>query len=206
VLRNRRLWPLLPLSFSGYAVLITVRGLWAGPYLADSLDLGPVARGNVLLGMSCATILRTLGYGLIERHLGRRRPVILGSTGAALALVLLAVAPTTSPIAAATLLAALGALGATYPLIMAQGRQFLADHEIGRGLTLLNGSCFIGAAFVQAGSGVVIVAGSTSLEAQHSGYALLFLTLALLLAASIAVFRRSSDVRPYAAANRMEGK
>lgn len=206
VLRNRWLWPILPLSFSGYAVLITVRGLWAGPYLADAFGLGPVGRGNVLLGMSCATILGTLGYGLIERRLGRRRPVIVGSTGVALALVLLALGPITSPIVAAALLAALGALGATYPLIMAQGRQFLADHEVGRGLTFLNGICFIGAASVQAGSGLVIAVGGTSPEEQSSGYTLLFLALALLLTTSIAVFCRSSDVRPHAAANRMDGR
>lgn len=210
VLRNRRPWPLLPLSFCGYAVLITVRGLWASSYLADTFDLGPApARGNVLLGMSCATILGTLGYGLIEGHLGRRRPVIVGSMGMVLVPVLLAMPSITSPIVAATLLAALGALGAlgaTYPLIVALGRQFLADHEIDRGLMFLNGICFIGTAFVQTVSGVVIVAGNASVEAQNSGCALLFLTPLLLLLASVAVFCRSSNPRPHVAANRMEGK
>ena len=41
VLGNRRLWAILPMCFTGYAVLITVRGLWAGPYLATLLDLRP---------------------------------------------------------------------------------------------------------------------------------------------------------------------
>ena len=34
VLANRRILAILPMCFTGYAVLITVRGLWAGPYLA----------------------------------------------------------------------------------------------------------------------------------------------------------------------------
>ena len=44
VLRNRRLWAVVPMSFTGYAVLVTVRGLWAGPYLAEVFTLSPVAR------------------------------------------------------------------------------------------------------------------------------------------------------------------
>ncbi len=91
VLANRRLWAILPMCFTGYAVLITVRGLWAGPYLATLLDMSPVARGNVLFSMSVAMILGNLAYGQIERWLDRRRlPVLVGSAGAVIALALLA--------------------------------------------------------------------------------------------------------------------
>ena len=73
-------WPILPMCFTGYAVLITVRGLWAGPYLATLLGMMPIQRGNVLLVMSLAMIAGNLIYGQIERRFDRRRrPALLGS-------------------------------------------------------------------------------------------------------------------------------
>lgn len=200
VLRNRALWPLLPMCFAGYAVLVTVRGLWAGPFLAERFGLEPVARGHVLLLMSCATILGTLAYGAIEQRLDRRRePVLVGSCGAAVALLALAYVPAGSLGLAATLLALVGALGATYPLIMAQGRKFLADHELGRGFTFLNGITFLGAAFLQAVSGLAVAEAEARAELLGDHYALLFIMLAAWLVAAAAIFCRSMDARQYAA-------
>lgn len=196
VLRNRSLWPILPISFAGYAVLVTVRGLWAGPYLADRFGLDPVARGNVLFLMSLATILGTLVYGFLERRLDRRRePVLAGSLGAALLLLLLGVLPWPSTALAASLLCGFAALAATYPLIMAQARRFLADAEVGRGLTFLNGVCFVGAASLQAVSGGVIELARSAGAPAATAYLLLFAFLALVLGLSLVAYRRSADPR-----------
>ena len=87
----------------------------------------------------------------------------------------------------------LAGLGMTYALLMAQGRRFLADHEIGRGLTVLNCACFAGAATMQALSGVVVDL------AQDWGpvapWRALFLFLAGVLAVAIATYARSEDIR-----------
>jgi predicted MFS family arabinose efflux permease len=194
VLRNRRLWAILPMCFTGYAVLITVRGLWAGPYLAEVFAFDPVARGNALLAMSVAMILGNLAYGGIERQLDRRRlPVTVGSCGVVLALLVLAAWPATSAATATLLLVTIGALGMTYALLMAQGRRFLAAHEVGRGLTLLNGACFAGAATLQAASGFVVgLAGGHGPEA---AYRALFAFLALVLALALLSYARSPDPR-----------
>jgi sugar phosphate permease len=195
VLRNRRLWAVVPMSFTGYAVLVTVRGLWAGPYLAEVFALSPVARGNALLVMSLAMILGTLAYGAVERRLDRRRePVLVGGSAAVAVLLLLALAPAWSVVAATGLLAALGLFGMTYALLMAQGRRFLAAHEIGRGLTFLNGACFTGAALIQASSGVVVDIARRSLGPEQA-FAGLFLFLALVLTAALAAYRHSVDLR-----------
>ena len=192
VLRRRELWPILPIAFTGYAVLVTVRGLWAGPYLADVFGFGPVERGNALLVMSVAMILGTLLYGNLERRIDRRRdPALVGGAGTVLVLLLLALFPAASALAATALLALLGGLGMTYALLMAQGRRFLAPHEVGRGLTFLNCACFAGAATLQALSGVVV---EQARGAEPAGaYRALFLFLALLLAAALAAYSRSHD-------------
>jgi predicted MFS family arabinose efflux permease len=194
ILINRRIWAILPMCFAGYAVLITLRGLWAGPYLADMFAMSPVARGNVLLVMSVAMILGNLAYGTAERSFDRRRgPVAIGTGGVVLALLLLAAWPAASAVTATLLLTVIGALGMTYALLMAQGRRFLADHEIGRGLTVLNCACFAGAATMQALSGLVVDL------AQPSGptatWRALFLFLAAVLVAALAGYRRSPDPR-----------
>jgi predicted MFS family arabinose efflux permease len=196
VLGNRRLWAIVPMSFTGYAVLVTVRGLWAGPYLAEVFALAPVARGNALLVMSVAMILGTMAYGSLERRLDRRRePVLAGSAMTVLMLLLLALAPVRSAVVASALLAGLGLVGMTYALLMAQGRRFLADHEIGRGLTFLNGACFLGAALVQAASGVAIDLARATGATPAGAYSVLFLFLAALLATAVAIYSRSADPR-----------
>lgn len=194
VFANRRLWPILPMCFTGYAVLISVRGLWAGPYLATLLGMAPVARGNVLLVMSLAMIAGNLVYGQIERHFDRRRlPVLLGSLAAAAILAVLAARPAASPLAATLLLAAFGLVAMTYAVLMAQGRRFLAPGELGRGLTLLNCACFAGAATIQALSGLVVQ------EAEGAGLELAYATLFAFLAAALLlaslVYARSPDLR-----------
>lgn len=194
VMGNRALWPIVPMSFTGYAVLVTLRGLWAGPYLADRFGLAPVARGNALLAMSMGMILGTLAYGALERRLDRRRePVLLGTVGAVLVLAVLALLPPRSAVLATALLALFGFLGTTYALLMAQGRRFMEEREIGRGLTFLNGACMTGAATIQAASGLVLeLARPYGIDA---AYRLLFLFLAALLVAALLPYRRSADRR-----------
>jgi predicted MFS family arabinose efflux permease len=194
VLGNRRILAIVPMCFTAYAVLITMRGLWAGTYLADMFAFSPVARGNALLAMSVAMILGNLAYGVLERRYDRRRPLVMaGSAGVIVLLLLLAALPAASAALAVLALTLLGAMGMTYALLMAQGRRFLADHEIGRGLTLLNAACFAGAATVQALSGLVVdvAAGSEPTRIWRA----LFLFLAVALALALASYRASEDPR-----------
>jgi predicted MFS family arabinose efflux permease len=191
---NRALWAILPMAFTGYAVLITVRGLWAGPYLATLLEMSPVERGNVLLVMSVAMIAGNLVYGQIERRFDRRRrPVLLGSVAVVAILAVLAIRPVVPPMAATLLLAALGLAGMTYAVLMAQGRRFLAPHELGRGLTLLNCACFTGAATLQALSGVVMRLADAG--GDELAYRALFAFLALALSLTLLTYARSPDLR-----------
>ncbi len=196
VLRLRALWPLLPLTLVSYGVIVTLRGLWGGPYLADAFALAPAARGHVLLAMSLALIAGTLGYAAIERRLDRRRePVIAGTCVTVAALLVLAARPGHSLALASAMLALVALAGIHFALVMAQGRRFLPEHLVGRGLTLLNGTAFLGAAAVQFGSGAVIDAAAAAGLSRLGGFALLFGFLAALLAATLVPYLRSADRR-----------
>ena len=196
VLRLRALWAILPLTFVSYGVVVTLRGLWGGPYLADAFALAPTARGHVLLAMSVALILGTLGYATVERRLDRRRePVIAGTCVTVAALLALAAWPGHSLALAAALLALVGAAGIHFALVMAQGRRFLPDHLVGRGLTLLNGTAFAGAALVQLGSGAVIDGARAGGTTNLASFSLLFVFLAALLGLTLLPYLRSADRR-----------
>jgi hypothetical protein len=184
------------MAFASYAVLVTVRGLWGGPYLATLFGLDPVARGNVLLLMSLAMIAGTLLYAAIERRLDRRRePLLCGTAVAVLALAALAATPEAPLALAAGLLALLGVADVTYALLMAQGRRFLADAEVGRGLTLLNASCFLGAATLQWLSGLVVGAAQGAGLGAAATYQWLFGFLAAYLAVALVTYLPSQDRR-----------
>jgi hypothetical protein len=117
----------------------------------------------------------------------------VGSAGAVLALALLAAHPAASTWRATGLLTALGALGMTYALLMAQGRRFLAPRELGRGLTLLNCASFTGAAVLQSVSGIVVRLSEDS--GPEAAYRMLFAFLAAVLVLALVTYARSADAR-----------
>ena len=152
VARNPDLWPLLPMALIGYGVMVTVRGLWGGPYLAERFGLDGIERGNVLLLMSLGMIAGPLMYASVERRLDRRKlPILVGSSVTLLALGTLVIADSLTVAAAALVL--VGCFGSVFNMVMAQGRRFFAPFEMGRGLTLLNAACFSGAALLQVFTG-----------------------------------------------------
>lgn len=193
VLRVRALHPILPMSLISYGAVITIRGLWGGPYLADVFGLDPTARGHVLLAMSLGLIGGTVAYGAIERRLDRRRElVIVGTALTVTALAALVLLGSHSTLLATLLLTLIGAGSIHFAVVMAQARRFLDDAQVGRGLTLLNGTSFAGAAILQILSGWIVAAAATPGD-PAAAYRALFLFLALCLAAALALYLRSTD-------------
>ena len=58
-------------------MVITVLGLWGGPFLADRHGLEPVEAGNALLVMAATLIVANLVLGPLERRLDMRKWLIL---------------------------------------------------------------------------------------------------------------------------------
>lgn len=190
----RALWPLLPLTAIGYAVVLAERGLWAGPYFAEVFGLDPVARGNALLLMAAAMSAGAMIYGPLDRLFGTRKWVVAaGSLATALCFVALAVFDL-SFVSATIVMALLGAFGMTYGVLMAHGRALFPDHLLGRGITFLNLLFIGGAGVLQPLTGALM----TSLRDQPraDAYAALHLVfgLSLLTALAVYVFSREKNI------------
>src|SRR5690606_11123215 len=116
-----------------------VRGLWIGPYLGEVHGLDATGIGCASLAMGLAMIAGNVLFGTSDRILGSRKwPVHVGNLLAGAGCLVLAAAPGMAMGQAIALLAALGFLGASYPLVFAHGRAFLPPALTGRGVTLMN--------------------------------------------------------------------
>lgn len=186
------------MQFVAYAALVTVAGLWGGPFLFDLFDMAPVARGFVLFGMSVAMMCGNLFYGRIDRIVDSRKKVVLAAAAiSATTLVLLGFAVEIWQ--AAALMILLGFSSSYMSVLHAHGRTIFPPHLIGRGLSVLNMSVMLGSAVMQAACGWVIGlyvegVGSAPREAYIAGFGF----VAACLIAATAVYARLPDARPSA--------
>lgn len=192
VLRIPALWLILPLLFVNYAPVAGLRGLWVGPYYADVFGAGSIAIGQVTLLMAFAMVLGGFAYGPLDRIFGTRKGVVLAGNLACVACLLtLAAVPAAGFWISGLLLAAVGVLGLSFPLLMAHGRSFFPPQLLGRGVTLLNLFSIGGVGVLQMASSRVHAAAPAS--PPEAAYSALFLFFALTLLAGCAIYAFSRD-------------
>ncbi|WP_299553604.1 MFS transporter [uncultured Tateyamaria sp.] len=192
LLRMPVLWFIIPIMFVNYAPVAAVRGLWIGPYLRDVFDQTTAQIGIATLVMSLAMILGTIAYGPLDRIFGTRKWIVF--TGNALTVAILALVifwidagPWTSII----LFAAIGALGASFPVIIAHARSFFPPHLTGRGVTLMNLFGIGGVGVMQTISGRIHTA--TTGGDPTAPYIAIFGFFAIALAIGVAIYALSRD-------------
>jgi predicted MFS family arabinose efflux permease len=187
VWRTKGLLPLLSMHFFAYATMLTVLGVWGGPYLFDVYHLDGVQRGNVLLAMGVAQTLGILTYGPMDRVLQSRKKAVIPGTflTAAVLLALAMLEQPPLPVAVA-LLVTVCFLCAFGTVIVAQGRTLFPDRLGGRAVTTVNMAQCLGLTVLPALTGYIVEAwGATDLA-----YRLVFGTLATgLVLGSLAYFR-----------------
>jgi len=192
VLRIPGVWFILPLLFVNYAPAAGLRGLWVGPYYADVYGAGSIAIGHVTLLMAIAMVIGAVAYGPLDRIFGTRKGVALAGNLACVACLLaLWAVPTAGFWSSALLLAAVGLLGLSFPLLMAHGRSFFPPRVLGRGVTLLNLFSIGGVGVLQMISARVHAAAPAS--PPEAPYAAIFLFFALTLLAGCAIYAFSRD-------------
>ncbi|MGF6860226.1 putative MFS family arabinose efflux permease [Rhodobacteraceae bacterium MBR-64] len=194
LLRLPALWLILPMAMVNYAPSAGIRGLWAGPYLADVFGLDTGAIGGVTLLMGVAMVVGNFAYGPLDRLFKSRKWVVLGGNlaGAACLFALWAL-PGGGVWQAAALLALVGLFGASFPLIMAHGRSFVPAHLVGRGVTLLNLFTIGGVAVFQMITARIHGAVSAVSGDPMAPYGALFLFSALVVLAGSAIYLFSED-------------
>ena len=174
VLKLPGFWLLLPLTMANYTAAAGIRGVWAGPYLADVFGADTHLIGRVTLVMGLAMIAGNFVYGPADRLLGSHKRVILAGNGTlVLALAALVFWSAQSLWMATVTLALVGFFGASFPVIMAHGRSFYPPHLTGRGVTLHNMFSILGVAGMQFASRPVFDAASAQF-APATAYAVLF--------------------------------
>jgi len=175
----RGLWPIIPMFLTSYAVLMAIRGLWSGPYLAEVYSLGTDERGNIILAMSIALGIGTFMLGILDRLLKRTKQlVIVSSVLTLIPLLVLAIYPSEGPYFAMWAFVAVGFFGFNYPLLMSHCRSFLAPVYYGRGMAFLTALSFIGVALIQSASGWMMGLAYENQVNPSEQYQLLFLLLA----------------------------
>ena len=186
------------MGFASYPVVITVLGLWGGPYLADRHGLGPVEAGNALLVMALALIVANLALGPLEHRLDTRKGLVLGCAGAVVGAFGVLAAMGDLPTWAAILLFALiGACGSFNILLAGHARSLLPDRLAGRGMALM-AIAFMGGPAVLQGLGGVIVGAFPAANgaAPALAYQALFAFLAALVALAGLAYARLPDAKP----------
>ncbi|MDB5617516.1 MFS transporter [Tardiphaga sp.] len=159
------------LAFVSLAVQIVLRGLWAGPWLMNLKALSRIEAGNVLLLFTIALVLAPTLSGVVDRRLGHRRLLLLGSQLLAAALfvamalggpgqplsVLFGVAIMPVPFDIGVLVL-IGFLICVQPLIYAMTRQVVPAEHVGKALSAVNLSFFLGTAVMQSATSPIAAA------------------------------------------------
>jgi MFS family permease len=199
VLREPRIFGVLAIGFVVYSSTIAIRGLWAGPYLADVYDLGPLERGNVLVIMSLALIAFISLVGPLDRVVDSRKRVVAGTAMIFVAIMaFMTFEPGLSLWFAVALLCLALLGGAANVHILAHGRAFFSDHLVGRALTTVNCVIFVGVGIIQVATGFIVGAFPTSAQgaAPEIAYRAVFAFLALAVLVALLFYARTEDAPP----------
>ncbi|MBT7898852.1 MAG: MFS transporter [Rhodospirillales bacterium] len=196
------------MAMSGYPIMITLVGVWGGPYLHDVHGLDGLARGNVLSLLVIGGGVGLLAYGPLDRLLDTRKYVVIGggllSSGILAILALLEQPPL---MVVMGLFALYGLSGAYYITNIALGRALYPEHLIGRGVTTVNLGTFTGVAVVQLITGALMGffgsdaevgagIGSGAGSAPEIAYRCLFGFLSAYSFTIVMVYTRMVDVKP----------
>jgi predicted MFS family arabinose efflux permease len=191
--RLRVLWFIYPIIGVSYAISGAIRGLWIGPYLADTFDASTSLIGTASLLMGIAMIAGAFAYGAADPRLPSRKWMIAAGSLIVLACgVTLTGLPAQNLWLSVALMCAIGFFGATYPVLIAHGRSFLPPHLIGRGVTMLNLFSIGGVGVIQFASGRVYATAQAS-GAADQAYVNVFVLFSACLAGGLAVYVFSRD-------------
>lgn len=196
VFRVPGLLGVLPLIALGYSSIVTIIGLWGGPYLHEVHGVDGIERGNLLSILAVAFVVGTLAYGPVQRRAGGFRRVVIGGAvaTAALMLALAALADGSLPVVL-TLLVATCLIGGFSVVLMGHGVALIPAALKGRGTTTLNGVLMGGTAILQIASGAVVEAAQAWTGSPSAGYAAFFLFLGVLTLAATALYLRTPEPR-----------
>jgi predicted MFS family arabinose efflux permease len=179
VLKIPGLFPIIAVHFFTYAAMLTVLGVWAGPYLDDVFGFDPVARGNVLLAMGLAQMVGVFCYGPLDRRIGGYTVVKAGAVASIAMLLILAAIPHPHVALAVSLLVLFCFVDAFSVLNVADANRRFPPYLAGRGATLFNVSQVLGSSALPVLTGAMVgLFPATAGRLPESAYRAAFLMIA----------------------------
>ncbi len=157
VSRTPSFWPIFAMFCTNYAVVITILGLWGGPYLAHVYGYDLETRGFYLLVLALSSMTAAFAWGAADRVFGSyRMPVLIGAVLTLAMLIWISLAGKMSPGMLFVWFLLYGLVTGYPPLLVGQARSMFPRELVGRGLTLLNLATMGGVFFFQFSTGAVI--------------------------------------------------
>jgi sugar phosphate permease len=157
IFRDSRFWRIALMNFFLVGVMLSVQGLWGGPYLFDVLGLSKIAAGNILLVMGVGAVTGYFACGWLADRFGSERVSALGIVAFLACQVVFALPGLRPPLPLLTLTyGAMGFAGAFNIVLLAQVRGLFPQHMSGRALTAVNMFSFGGTTLIQWWMGVII--------------------------------------------------
>lgn len=196
LLRMKVLWPIIPLTAINYAPISGIRGLWAGPYLADVHGADALMIGRVTLFMALAMVAGAFLYGPLDTIFRTRKWVaVAGNAIGLLAIVYMALYPAAHIATTTAAFVVIGLFGGAFGLLMAHARAFVPPHLTGRGVTLMNFFAIGGVGAMQFATGGLVTASVVPGE-PAAAYAALFTFYAAMLGLSLLIYLVAKDAPP----------
>jgi predicted MFS family arabinose efflux permease len=195
VWRTPAVFPVFAMQFAGYSTLVTVLGLWGGPYLTHVHGYDLAGRGDLLLLLAVVNVGASLAWGPTDRLFkSYKRPVLIGATATIASLIWIAAVGQPARGGLIAWLILFGAAASYTPVLTAHGRALFVPEHLGRGLTLLNLGTMAGVFVFQSLTGAVVnlfeaPGGTYPADAYRAAFA----TEAGLLAICTLIYLRASD-------------
>ncbi len=197
-------WRLAPLAFASYGALITVQGLWGGPYLMHTYGLSKAASSTILLAIPIGVICGSPLWGHWSDRLVRRKlPILLGQGAMLLVFSSLAVDMQLPRWGLLLQFWLLGVTGASSFILYAQVKETFPLFIVGTALTALNFFVVMGAAVFQHMMGIIMdnwqpsITGILPFAAYQWGFGI----SAILLALALIIYMSSRDTGPESASS-----
>ena len=139
LLRQSEFLKILALGVVTFAPIVTITGLWGGPFLQDVAKFSSEDTGAVLLLLFASTIAAGYAFGLLDKKVKSRHLLILITVGmSCLSLCLLAALSRPNAYLLVGLLLTMVFFQQFYIPLSAHMRRSVPDHMLGRASTLLS--------------------------------------------------------------------
>jgi MFS family permease len=192
VLRHPALPGFIAIQLVAYPTVLTISGLWGGPYLNDVYRLDPVDRGDVLLLMTGVGAIGSLLIGYADRKMGKRKTIIVACALFSLLWLCVLAIFGAMPLWLTTLvLVLLGSVNGYISIIHTQVRSQFPERLAGRGLATLNTAVMFGGFALQLLTGFIIgLFRDASGVAPVIAYQAMFAFLAIVLGLGLFIYAR----------------